>query len=501
MNIKQILSFQKKENSSKTALVFGDKDVSFKELARKSFSVSDFLISQGAVTGDKIALFMPNIPESVYVQLGIFSLNLVLVPFDFMLTQEEIIHLINHSESRFLFVSLKNGIDIEVIQEACPCLTKIVVTEELNGYDNIVDIVQMESDEDFKAEHKDSNLAAIFYTSGSTGMPKGVMLSYAHLDNPVKTIGAKTDVTGKDVFLCGGVPFSHLGGLDYILLMVHFGTTLVLLERFHPLEFIRACQDNKVTIFCIVPAMYVAILMLKVYDKFDLSALRYAVVFGAPSSPRLLDKFRQAYPNAKLLNGWGMTETAAPNTYSPEDVKKINSIGKFGYGMAAKLVDENGMAVAGNLSGELFVKGDAVMLGYYKDERLTKETITADGWLKTGDIARCDSDGNFYIVGRKKDMIKVAGEIVFAYEIEEALRGHDEIKDAAVLGVADKLRGEVPKAFISLKDGAVCDEEDIKNYLKEKIAHFKMPREFVFMDELPKNRVGKIDKVFLAGNS
>ena len=269
------------------------------------------------------------------------------------------------------------------------------------------------------------------------------------------------------------------------------------MSRFNPFEFLRLIQELRVTIFTIVPAMYVAILSLKEYEKFNLSSLRYAVVFGAPSSPMLLRKFHSACPKATVLNGWGMTETAAPNTFSPGDESKIASIGRFDYNLQAKIVDDAGDPVEQGAKGELLVKGGCVMLGYYNEPGLTGEAMTEDGWLKTGDVAVCDCDGLYYIVGRKKDMIKVAGEIVFSCEVEEKIHLHPQVKEVAVIGIPDELRGEVPKAFIVCKDEAAIAETELRIFLKEHLAHFKIPHHFSFVPDLPKNRTGKIDKTKL----
>jgi len=239
--------------------------------------------------------------------------------------------------------------------------------------------------------------------------------------------------------------------------------------------------------------MYTAILSLKEYEKFNLSHLRYAVVFGAPSSPHLLKKFHKIAPGAFLLNGWGMTETSAPNCVLPPGIDKIESIGKF-FNMETKIVDEEGKALGANEKGELWVKGEGVMKGYFKDPALTQEVLTCDGWLKTGDIAYYDSQGLFYIVGRKKDMIKVGGEVVFSSEVEEKILLHPEVKEAAVIGVPDKLRGEVPKAFVVLKESEKLLQAELKEFLKKHLAHFKIPHYIEFRKKLPKTRTGKIDK-------
>ncbi|MCK9603214.1 MAG: acyl--CoA ligase [Candidatus Omnitrophica bacterium] len=486
MNFAEILKKRADEFPDKPAVIFHDAVVTFRQLKEISFQVACGLAQQGLKKGDKVAIFMPNIPEYIYSFLGVFLLRGICVPLDFMLTEEEIVNFINHSESKILIAQEKKGLNLSGLKEKCPSLKEIILIgpswqDLLNSKISLPEI---------KIEPKD--YSSIFYTSGSTGHPKGVMLSYKHFENPVKCFDYFLHPDDKDVLICPGIPFSHLGGLDYLLLTLYFGVTLILMERFHPLEFLKNMEKYKTTIFCIVPSMYVAILSLKEYDNFDLSSLRYAVVFGAPSSPVLLERFHKAYPNAYLLNGWGMTETAAPNSYLPTgtNTKEIAGTGKFLPGTEVKIVD-----------GELWIKGEAVMAGYYKEPELTQEALTEDGWLKTGDIARCDEQGRYSIVGRKKEMIKVSGEIVFAPEVEEAIQRHPKVKEIAIIGIADELRGEVPKAFIVLKDQEKLEAEELRYFLRQHLAHFKIPHYFEFVPSLPKNRVGKIDKEALKGRA
>ena len=495
MNSKELLTKHAKEHPAKNALYFEDKAINFLDLKDSSFKLANHLLKLGVKRQDKVAIYLSNIPESIFSFLGTFSIGASVVPLDFMLTQEEVINFLNHSQAKILITQPKKNIDLASVRDSCPNLEEIVICKEkVQGFAWWDEILEEQVPLEPQVKIEEDDLSSLFYTSGSTGHPKGVMLSYKHLDNPIKVIGDSLGVCGDDVFLCGGVPFSHIGGLDYILMMLYFTSTLVLLERFHPLEFLKSLDKYKVTIFCIVPAMYVAILSLKGYDIFDLSSLRYAVVFGAPSSPILLKKFHKICPNARVLNGWGMTETAAPNTYSPPDETKLSSIGKFGFGMQAKIVDQGENQLGPNNQGELWVQGEAVMQGYYREPGLTKEVLTDEGWLKTGDIARLDKEGLYYIVGRKKDMIKVAGEIVFSVEVEEKMQRHPKIKEVAIIGVPDKLRGEVPKAFITTKENENLNIEELRGFLKEHLAHFKIPHYFELVDNLPKNRTGKIDK-------
>lgn len=493
MNIKELLIKQADDLSQKRAIVFEDSQISFPQLKINSFKVANYLLGKGIGKSERVATFLSNTPEAIFSQLAIFSIGAVVVPLDFMLTEEEIINFINHSEAKALITQPKKGVSLETIKSRCPSLKEIIISKEENPPESSLEVILRESIDTIPLSDADEgDLSSIFYTSGSTGHPKGVMLNYKHFDNPVKTIDHFLKVSADDIFLCGGVPFSHVGGLDYILLMLYFGSTLILMERFHPFEFIKNIAQHRVTIFCIVPAMYVAILSLKDYEKFDMSSLRFAVVFGAPSSPVLLKKFHKICPNAFLSNGWGMTETAAPNCMVPPGIDRIDSIGKFAPWMQAKVVDDEGRPVAAGSQGELLVKGEAVMRGYYKEKEMTDDVLSKDGWLKTGDIAKFDEEGLTFIVGRKKDMIKVAGEIVFSAEVEEKMSRYPKIKEVAVIGVPDKLRGEVPKAFISANES--IDIGELREFLKEHLAHFKIPHYFEFLDELPKNRTGKIDK-------
>jgi long-chain acyl-CoA synthetase len=503
MQVKQLLLNRAKQFHDKPALIFKDNVLSFNDLKDKVFPLAEGLHAIGVRKSLKVAIYLPNYPEYIYSYLALFSLGAVVVPLDFMLTDNEVVNFLNHSDACFLIVREKKGMDLLAIKARCPQLKKIILLSEdpslipkdqsfLSWEDVLKHKGSMPSEKINESDH-----AAIFYTSGSTGHPKGVLLNYGHLDNPVRSISHFLHPTDKDSYLCAGVPFSHVGGLDYMLFMLYFGSTLILMDRFHPLEALKNLEKYKATVFCIVPSMFVAILSMKECEKFDISSLRYPVVFGAPSSPELLGRFHQLCPNASLRNGWGMTETAAPNSYSPADISKLSSIGPFGVGMEAKIVDDEGDEVPLGQKGELWVKGDGVMVGYYKEEGLTNEVLTPDGWLKTGDIARKDEEGLFYLVGRKKDMIKVAGEIVFSPEVEEVIHRHPKVEEVAVIGVPDELRGEVPKAFIVAKKDQTITPEEIRSFCREYLAHFKLPHTIEIRETLPKNRVGKIDKELL----
>jgi acyl-CoA synthetase (AMP-forming)/AMP-acid ligase II len=239
--------------------------------------------------------------------------------------------------------------------------------------------------------------------------------------------------------------------------------------------------------------MYYAFLQLKEFETFDLSSLRWVVIFGAPSSPDAIRRFHQHCPKALLYHGWGLTETNAPTTVIPPGSPKIESVGRPAPWIEVKILDDSGKELPRAQIGQIVVRGWIVSDGYYKNPELTKETFKS-GWFYTGDLGKIDQEGDLYIMGRIKEMIKVAGEIVFEPEVEAAIHKHPAVAEVAVIGVLDKLRGEVPKAFVVLKEGQTLSEEELRYFCRQHLAHFKIPHYFEFPDSLPKNRTGKVEK-------
>jgi acyl-CoA synthetase (AMP-forming)/AMP-acid ligase II len=495
MDIVNILKQRAEEYAQRPALIFGQEQVSFALLKDKVFSLAQGLRKLGVKPGDKVAIYLPNWPEYIYSYLAIWSIGACSVPLDFMLTEDEIISCLSHSEAKVLITKHKANISFANLKSALPSLKQIIscrTAEE--GTLSFEEFLSLEADNFSGSEIKEKDYAIIFYTSGTTGKPKGVLINYLQLDAPPKSMAffVNADLSSKDVALCA-LPFSHLGGLIYIQNTIVFGLTLVLMERFMPLDFLRNVQNYKVNFFWIVPSMYYALLQLKEFETFNLSSLRWIVTFGASNSPDALRRFHQFCPRASLLNGWGLTETNAPTVVLPMGSKNIESVGRPAPWIAVKILDDNGDELKTGQVGEVAVKSWVVTDGYLKDEELTRQTIR-NGWFYTGDLGRFDSEGFLYIVGRKKEMIKVGGEIVFEPEVESVILKHPDVAEAAVVGVPDKMRGELPKAFLVAKEGKNIPEEDLRFFLRQHLAHFKIPHYFEFCAELPKNRTGKIDK-------
>ena len=496
MDVYSILQQSASRFGTKPALIFKDQTISFSELKLKVFQLAHGLGALSVKKSSKIALFLPNSPQYVYSYLASFCLGATVVPLDFMLKNDELISCLNHSQTEILIACPKAEVDFSEIKKYVPSLKTVIVLGETQAVNWQMPFHALLSGEGIApASISPTDPCMIMYTSGTTGNPKGILLNYRHLDGSPEAMKYFVDLTETDIKLCA-IPLSHIGGFIYIQNCIIFGITLVLMERFHPLEFLKNVAQYQVTCFHIVPAMYTALLMLKTIDQFDLSSLRWVVVFGAPSSPDVLERFHRYCPNAQLLNGWGMTETCPPNTVTPLNSNRIESVGKPAPNCEINIVDDNDQPLPIGEIGEIVIRGWVVMQEYYKDPQATQEA-KCNGWFHTGDLGRFDDQGFLYIVGRKKEMIKVSGQIVYAPEVENVLYQHEAVQEAAVVGMADSLRGELVKAFVVLKPQVELSVEQLRYFAREHLANFKVPHTIEIRESLPKNRTGKIDKEIL----
>ncbi|HLF17991.1 MAG TPA: AMP-binding protein [Candidatus Omnitrophota bacterium] len=489
MFIKEFLEKSVTRFADKMALVFKGKEVTFQQLKERSLKLANALSERGVSKADKIAIYLPNCPEYVYSYLACLYLGGVAVPLDFMLKEDELTSCLEHCEAKVLIAMPRNEVELEKIKQNLPSLETVILCADIEGL-----IAQAQSDVP-QADIKDSDPSLIMYTSGTTGRPKGILLNYKHLEGSPAAMDHFVDLSNKDIKICA-IPLSHIGGFIYIQNCIQFGITLILMDRFNPFEFLSLVQQHHVTCFHIVPPMYNALLTLKEIERFNLSSLRWVVVFGAPSSPEIMARFHKYCPNARLLNGWGMTETCPPNTVTPLDSDNITSVGKPAPNCKIKIVDDDGQEVTLGQVGEIVISGWIVMDGYYKDPEATAEVKKRDG-LYTGDLGRFDEKGFLYIVGRKKEMIKVGGQIVYAPEVEAALYKHEAVAECAVVGVPDRMKGEAVKAYVVLKEGMNVSPEEIRYFARQHLANFKVPHTIELRLDLPKNRTGKVDKGLL----
>ncbi len=484
----------------KTFIIFKNQSITYRETAERINKLANALLKAGIGKGDKIAVYLLNSPEYIIGYYAAFTLGAACVPLDARLTNEELIGILNHSEAAAFITKPLNNLPVAKVSEMAPGLRTIIkcFSAGQDGLLSFEQIMREESAEQPKVEIDEQALAILYYTSGTTGKPKAVMTNYRSLDNAGETLRyiGFTQQTLGDVALCA-LPLSHLGGFVYLQFALEYPMSIVVMERFIPLEFLRNIEKHKASWFHMVPAMFTALLQLKEFEKFDLSSAAGVDIFGAPSHPSLSQRFGKYCPNAKLWHGWGMTETAAPNTVT--DQEHIESIGKAPPWFEVKVFDNQDRELPIGEIGEIVCRGWPVMMGYYKEPEMTRQAMR-NGWLHTGDLGCIDQEGYIYIKGRKKDMIIVGGLNVYSPEVEHIIAEHPQVKEVAVVGVPDKLRGEAVKAVVALKEGAEVNQNEIKVFCRTKLINYKVPQIVEFRKSLPKTRSGKIQKELLKEN-
>lgn len=497
MDVAGVFRKQAERFPENIAIIFRGEKITFDELNSMVDRLARHLQKTGIKKGSKVAVYLPNSPEYVVSYLAVFRLGAAIIPLDANLTTEELTGVVRHSDASLFISKPLKDISFADFKRELPRLQNIIVfgqEETQPEFDSLDEVLQKEKDSVVKVQITDEDLAVLFYTSGTTGKPKAVMLNYKNLENACQTmkhIGVEKYFG--DMQICA-LPLSHIGGMIYLQIMVEYGAGIVLMERFVPVEFLQNIEKYKVKWFHLVPAMFTALLHLKEFEKYDLSSVTGVNVFGAPSHPSLIQRFGEYCHNATLWHGWGMTETSAPNS-ATENVQS-GTVGKTPPWFRVKIVDDDDNEVPVGKTGEIICSGWPVMMGYYKESEMTAE-IMRGGWLHTGDLGNVDREGNLYIKGRKKDMIIVGGLNVYSPEVENVLMEHPQVKEAAVVGVADELRGEIVKAIIVLKEGEKAVESDIRDFCRHKLIHFKVPHIIEFRDTLPKTRTGKIQKELL----
>lgn len=481
--------------SEKTAFNFKGNSITYGQLDQKVLQYTGYLKQVGLKAGDKVVLSCMNSPEFVYSYLGTVRNGAIIVPINLLLTMEEIAYIVKDSEAKYMIIQpvilQKAKLTKEAVEKALR-VTLIVLDEELQKA-----VAEMPAEE--INEVIDENAISTFlYTSGTTGKQKAAMLTHKNLvfnsDQCFEALCAKED----DIYLCV-LPMFHVFAFTACILMpLYSGATVTILESFQPKEISETLIKDEITIFMGVPAMYV-VLLEAAKRNIAFPKLRMAISGGAALPVEI---YRQARDIIKLpiIEGYGLTEASPAVSFNPPfGVQKEGSIGLPLPHVECRIVDENDMELPAGEVGELAVRGKNVMLGYYNQPEESEKTLK-NGWLHTGDLAKKDEDGYIYIVDRKKDIVIVAGLNVYPREVEEVIYQYPKVKEAAVIGMNDRLRGEYVKAFIVLKEGEECHSKELLRFMREKLAAYKLPRTIEFVSSLPKNSTGKILKRALKEN-
>jgi long-chain acyl-CoA synthetase len=470
------------------AIRLGDAELTYAALDELSARMATLLTARGLEPGDRVGVMLPNVPQFPVAYYGVLRAGGVVVPMNVLLKRREIAFYLEDSGAKLL-------------------LAWHGFCEEARGgaEDAGVDLIEVEP-ESFAAmlaEHEPTpglaetaadDTAVILYTSGTTGKPKGAELTHANLFRNADVSSRTTSEIAAGDVVFGGLPLFHSFGQTVSMnasLMV--GACLTLVPKFDPGEALETMQRDRVTHFYGVPTMYGALLHHPERESYDTSALRTCITGGASMPVEVLRGFEQAF-GAIVLEGYGLSETSPVSSSNhPDRERKPGSIGTPLEGVEMKVFDEDDNEVAQGEVGEIVIRGHNIMKGYWQRPDATAEAMRG-GWFHSGDMAKVDEEGYFYIVDRKKDLIIRGGYNVYPREVEEVLYEHPKIREAAVIGVPHDQWGEEIGAAVVLHEGEELEPEEISAYVKERIAAYKYPRLVWFLEELPKGPTGKILK-------
>ena len=487
MNLSDNLLQAARGHADRPALRLDDHAMTYRQFLDAARGVGGMLRGRGIEPGARVGLVLPNVPAFPIVFYGALLAGCAVVPMNPLLKAREIEYYLEDSGISVVFVWEQAA---DAAREAASGAGTEVLTipasgpapEELSGVDSLCEPV----------ERADDDTAVILYTSGTTGKPKGAELTHANLVSNAHT-AARTlvELTPDDVVM-GCLPLFHVFGLTCGLnAAVLSGACLTLLPRFDATKALAMIGRDRVTVFEGVPTMYSGMLQVPGIEQYDVSSLRSCISGGAAMPVEVLRAFEEAF-GAVVLEGYGLSETSPVASFNhPHEVRKPGSIGVPVAGMALRLVNDQGGDVSGEEVGEIAIQGEGLMKGYWGRPEATAEAIP-DGWFRTGDLARRDDDGYFFIVDRKKELIIRGGYNVYPREIEEVFYEHPAVAEVAVIGIKHRDLGEEVGAAVALKAGAEASAEELREHVKARVAAYKYPRHVWLLPELPKGPTGKI---------
>jgi acyl-CoA synthetase (AMP-forming)/AMP-acid ligase II len=482
------------------ALIDGDtgRRRTFAELHARTSALADALHQRGVRHGDRVAMLAFNSPEFIEVLLAAAKLGAITVPVNFRLTAGEVRYALTDSGASVLLYSSQLAAVAKAAADGLPIHTLAEIpsaAERATGAPSAYeDLLATGSPDPLERDVAESEVAVIMYTSGTTGRPKGAMLTHGNLLwQSVHALGMGEGLSKQDVTVTAA-PLFHIGGLGvFTLPLLYLGGASVILESFVPDQVIAAMAEHHASVMFLVPAMWVAIMRSPELDRADLTPPRYSVVGGAPSPLPMLKFFMDRGWN--FAEGFGLTETSPGCSILDSEhlIAKTGSIGQPMTHLRWRLVDDADREVPVGQVGELIVQGPNVFAGYWGKPAETAEAMRG-GWFHTGDLGRADEDGYVTLVDRKKDMVITGGENVYPVEVEQALFTHPEVDDVAVIGLPDEKWGESVTAVIVRAAGSQLSEAELIAWTRDRLAHFKCPRRVEFVAELPRNATGKLLK-------
>ena len=486
-------------DEDKLAIVFKDKRFTYQQFNDRVNQLSHSFLDLGVRKGDRVTALLYNSNEMLEILFACAKLGAIFVPVNYRLSPEEVEYIVADSGTHHFIYDEKTKPIVDSLRKYKTRITDFIYIGEHphkmdHKYENLL---RNSSNEEPSYEINHDDIVMMMYTSGTTGRPKGAMLSHGNIQwNTINYITFLSLVKDDTTFTVA--PLFHVGGLNiFTVPMLYIGGTVFIDDQFDPRRTLETIENENITTLFLVPAMWQALSEVTNFDDYETSSLRLSLSGGAPCPITIIEFFQKR--KVKFYEGFGLTE-ASPFVClldSKSAIRKNGSVGKPPVHIDVRIVDPNNYDVPTGEVGELLVKGPNVMAGYWNKPDATRETIK-DGWLYTGDLAKFDEEGFIYIVDRKKDMIITGGENVYPIEVEQSLYRHPNIKEVAIIGCPDKKWGESVKAVVSLHDDTKpFTLEELREFLDGKLARYKMPKKLKIVSALPRNATGKILKTVL----
>jgi long-chain acyl-CoA synthetase len=478
---------------NKPALIFEGKSFTYKQLDEIANRLANALRGLGIERGERVALFLPNVPEFVISYLGILKIGAIAVSLNVMLKKNELKFILDDCCAKALITTESLGENVPYSE--LPELKHILIAEGQGRIGiSLHQLISSVSPDARAVEMDRHDPAAIIYTSGTTGFPKGATLSHGNVISNVYAANHCYHTQPEDRLLLF-LPLFHCFGQNAVLNAgLNFCATIVMQRRFDAEQVLRTIASEGITMFFGVPTVFIKLLNIDTSDC-DLNSVRYYFTAAAPMPVEVIQRWQSKH-GMVIHEGYGLTETSPFSSYNHDLRYKLGSIGTPIENVEMKIVNLDGKSVQPGEVGEIVVKGPNVMLGYWNRPEETAQVLK-NGWFHTGDIGRIDSDGYFYIVDRLKDMINLSGFKVYPAEVENVIYQHPAVAECAVYGVPDQIKGELVFANILLKVGFTVTEEEIITFCSERMATYKVPHTIKFINSLPKNATGKILKRLL----
>ena len=496
-NVMELLEDTVKKYPSKVGFIYGDWRLTFKEFDGIVNRIAAGLEKHGVKRGDHVALLLGVQMEFPLSFFALMKLGAIVVPLNTRFKGEELAYEINDSESKVLIVDEEYWPYIDSVRGQLKTVEKIFFNGSRIPEGTLPFSLLKENKEDslIKVALSESDDAAIMYTSGTTGKPKGAILHQRGFVLTAMLVSDFIQFEPGDKMVCC-VPLFHITGLSCVMLSSIFsGIACVYMRQFKTKDFLEIVAKEKVTQYMGVINVIWLMVNHPDFDRYDFSSFKTALFGGSPATEEMVRGIFNKLPHLQISVGYGLTESFAMTTSTPfeDTLRKIRAVGQCLPTMEAKIVDDEGKEVPTGAIGEILLKGAKIFKGYWKNPKATRATIV-DGWIHTGDIGKIDEEGFVYILDRKKDMINRGGEKIYSLEVENVICDNPKVLEAAVVGVSDPVMGEVVKACITLRPGEHATEEEIKKFCAERLADYKAPKFVEFMNSLPRNPAGKVNK-------